>query len=142
MGRCQFSLRTLLASVALVGIGAALWVAEPSPQVGAIEVVLASRVPTLAAIVGLKTLGKSKTWWFGNAVTLAMLALLYTRECVTSVKEPGLSHLLFVERFATQFSLHFRGLLLMSVVYAPVVGLLCVLTQWLLVRPASAERKD
>jgi len=37
MGRCQFSLRTLL--VAVVGIGAALWIAEPSWQIGVVETV-------------------------------------------------------------------------------------------------------
>src|SRR6185437_6619039 len=50
----QFSLRMMLAAVAVVGIGAALWVAEPSWQVGVVELLLSAwllaSVATLAAL--------------------------------------------------------------------------------------------
>jgi hypothetical protein len=127
----QFSLRTLF--VAVVGIGAALWVAEPSPQVAAIEVVLALWVPTLAVIFGLKTAGNSRVCWLGVAFTLAAFAIAYSRECITLTKEPGLSLLLLAERFVMQFSVDFRGLLAVWAAYGSIVGILCVLAHWLFI---------
>lgn len=135
----QFSLRMLFVAVAVVGIGAALWVAEPSPQVGAIEVMLSLWVPTLAVIFGLKTAGKSRVCWLGVAFTLAMFAIAYSRECVTSIKEPGLPFLLLVEKFAMQFSVDFRGLLVVWAAYAPIVGILCVLAHWLIIQPLDPQ---
>lgn len=139
MSRFKFSLRTLLVSVAIFGIGAALWVAEPSPQVGAIEVMLTLWVPTLAAIFGLKTAGKSRVCWLGVAFTLAMFAIAYSRECVTSIKEPGLPFLLLVEKFAMQFSVNFRGLMAVWAAFAPAVGILCILAHWLFTRPLDPQ---
>ena len=52
MARVQFSLRMLLSAVAVVAIGAALWVAEPSWPLGLLQAlfVMAGIGPTICRI--------------------------------------------------------------------------------------------
>ena len=123
----QFSLRTLLAAVAIVGIGAALWVAEPSWWLGAIEFSLSAWVLASSGILLSHSTGKVKAFWLGVAV-----------ECImpTAIQiSVNASHFAWhFEGFVMNFSLGFRTTLLLWA-FAPVVGLLCVLTHWLLVRP-------
>jgi hypothetical protein len=64
----QFSLRTLLAAVAVVGIGAGLWIAEPSWQVGTIEVLLLAWVPASLVVLACNSTGRTKAWWIPGEV--------------------------------------------------------------------------
>ena len=57
MRRFQFSLRMMLAAVAVVGIGATLWVAEPSWQLGAFETLLLTFAPAASIILVINSGG-------------------------------------------------------------------------------------
>ena len=154
MARTQFSLRTLFAAVAVVGIGAALWVAEPSWQLGAIEALVLAWVPGSAVALAVHSVGKTKTFWIGFAAesiwpVLAYLPIIVGLSLhVIVLDETGVGGIPPSETLSVWFPRLLIGIshtlrpVLIAWAFAPVVGLLCVLTHWLLVRPASAEPKD
>jgi hypothetical protein len=76
MSRTQFSLRTLLAAVAAVGIGAASLVAEPTWQ----SLVALEFVSILYATIGLigvvETSGRVRSFWMGVSLPCGLAALL------------------------------------------------------------------
>lgn len=142
MGRMQFSLRMLFAAVAVVAIGAALWVAKPSWQNGAVEVVFVAWTLTSAAMGSANSTGKTKAFWMGVTVESVLPAIAWAflgsfGASTALVRSTSLKFELYLEILSQNFRL-----LLLAWAFAPVVGLLCVLTHRLLVRPASAERKD
>ena len=141
----RFSIHTLLAAVAVVGIGTALWVAEPSWQLGLIEALFLIWVPASAVILSINSCGKARAWWIGFAagcifgVKLLLLsdsgvANLFNLQ-IPAIRGP----LGRLQASATALSSGFRILLLLWLL-APIVGLLCVFTQWLLVRPPQGPQ--
>jgi hypothetical protein len=150
----QFSLRTLLAAVAVVGIGAALWTAEPSWKMGAVEFLLVPSVLASAAILTVRSKGTAKAFWMGCAVeciwpfvaylpAVLVLYFLEQLERSTEVELPDVrDDLLLFFGSLDGISYCFRPVLL-AWAFAPIVGLLCVLTHWLFIRSADpAEPKD
>ena len=133
----QFSLRTLLAAVAVVGIGAALWIAEPSWYVGAVESIFIAWVLASAAAMIVHTTGPAKAFWFGVGVQCALIIafLIQSRQLDVS----GLFGFDYFWAALRNLSYFFRPILV-AWAFAPIVGLLCVLTHWFLVRPR--EPKD
>ena len=132
MSRFQFSLRTLLAAVALVGIGAALWVAEPSWQVGAVEALLLAWVLGSVVALSVQSAGKLKTFWIGIGIeSILPIVILIAGGELFGYDDPNISYFQVV-----LFNLSYRfHPILVAWAFAPVVGLLCVFTHWLLVRP-------
>ena len=139
MSRTQFSLRTLLAAVAVVGIGAALWVAEPSWQLGAVEALLLAWVPGSAVVLSLHSTGKMRAFWIGCAINCLLLSIFAVAmgwfvglDVPPDENVPGyFGNTLFALAILSN---SFRTFLLIWA-FAPVVGLLCVFTHWLLIRP-------
>jgi hypothetical protein len=146
MSQMQFSIRTLLAAIAAVGIGAALWTAEPpSWQLGAVEALLMAWVLASTEMLRMNSMGKPKAFWAGFTAECKLVTFFYFL-CFVPVRNILLDADLFMSRplgtlgvLANSLSIHFRPLFL-SWAFAPVVGLLCVLTHWLLIRPP--EPKD
>ena len=140
----QFSLRTLLAAVAAVGIGAALWTAEPSWKVGAFEFLLLAWVPASAALLAAHSAGAARSWWIGITAESTLTTFIFFTHFVpletlifknSSALYTGLFYVAFniSESFRTALKLW---------AFAPIVGLLCVLTHWLFIRSADpAEPK-
>ena len=147
----QFSLRTLLAAVAAIGIGAALWVAEPSWQVGAVEFFLAPCVLGSATLLALHSSGRPNEFWTGVAAEIVWPILVYLpvallfslpHRAIGAVDTAALSFLHlpnWFPHFLVGMSETFRPVLL-AWAFAPIVGLLCVLMHWVLLRPP--EPKD
>ena len=139
----QFSLRTLLAAIAGVGIGAGLWVAEPSWQAGAVTALLLTWVPGSALALSMHSTGKSRTFWMVCAVHCVLMPLFLVRSGWFLGPDSELSES-FPEFWGNApytllvFSWNFLEFLLIWV-SAPVVGLLCVLTHWLLIRPPEPK---
>lgn len=143
MSRFQFSLRTMLAAVAVVGIGAALWVAEPSWQVGAVESLLLAWVPASAAVLSVHSIGKAKAFWMGVTAGCILppipLILVAPTKYDYSIIDLG-------PKFLGDFGFYLQILsgsfhvALVGWAFAPVVGLLCVLTHWLLIRPPQGPK--
>ena len=139
MSRFQFSIRSLFAAVAFVGIGAALWVAEPSWQLGAVEALLLAWVPGSAVALSVHSTGKMRTFWIGCAIECVLLSTFavalgwYIGPDIPPDET-------FPEYFGNApfamaiLSRSFQTFLLIWA-FAPVVGLLCVFTHWLLIRP-------
>lgn len=141
MGRFQFSLRTMLAAVAAMGIGAALWVAEPSWQLGAFEAVFVTWFLAIPLMFIARSSGAARAWWIGIAVESVFATASHTIAACSAFSIWG-----NVSDYPLQSqpdSLQWFGLrmaelfhpLLASWSLAPVVGLLCVATHWLFVRP-------
>lgn len=150
MLRSQFSLRTMLATVAVVGIGAALWVAEPSWQVGAVEFLLVPCVLASTAIISVHSTGRAKAFWFGFAAECAWPLVVYLPVAVgfslpdaiirdNAAVPPYLEVLGWFPIILVGISGDFRPVLL-AWAFAPLVGLLCVFTHWLLIRPAEGPQ--
>lgn len=143
MAQPQFSLRALLAAVAFLGIGAALWIAKPSWQVGAIETPIVAWVPASLIFLIANSTGRARAWWIGIAAgcmpALFFFLFFFLQTFTGPVRLSSVSwvKIWIFEELSNQFPF-----LLLAWAFAPVVGLLCVLTHWLLVRPASAEPKD
>ena len=140
MSRTQFSLRTLFAAVAVVGIGAALWVAEPSWQVGAVEFLLLAWVPASAAILCFHSNGKAKAFWSGVTSQCVLLTFFYIAYSKAFEFSPlDYTYPTYLSAFGAaplmliDLSRNFRPALT-AWAFAPIVGLLCVLTHWLVVR--------
>ena len=136
----QFSLRALLAAIAIVGIGAALWGAEPSWRLGAIEAFLLAWVPGSTAALSVHSIGRTKTFWIG--VTSACIFPPITLIIIGSMpydypilmSGPDTPRVLgLLEDYLRTLSLNFRTALI-SWAFSPVVGLLCVFTHWLFIR--------
>ena len=143
----QFSIRTLLTAVAVVAIGAALWVAEPSWQVGAFEALLLAWVPASAVVLSIYCDRKAKPFWIGVTAQCLLLALSYSSfllppEDSIWVTGPGvLGHPSFLETpfgLFTHLSSKFR-VALVAWAFAPVVGVLCVVTHRLFIRPPEPK---
>jgi hypothetical protein len=147
MGRFQFSLRMMLAAVAVVGIGAGLWVAEPSWQLGVVEALLLAWVPASAVLLSIQFTGKARAFWMGVAaecvwpilVCLSVAVLFSLGIVPVDSALPETPPLLtrpawWFPGFLFDLSEHFLPVLL-AWAFAPVVGLLCVLTHWLFIRP-------
>jgi hypothetical protein len=141
MSRTQFSVRHLLAVIAVVGIGAALWVAERSWQAGAAELLLTSVILPAIVILSVKSTGRAKAFWLGLAIESVSSSIVWfvsvgIRMCdhpygVDTALEKLQLALLFLTR-------DFRSLLL-AWLFGPVGGLLCMFTYWLMAH--SADRK-
>jgi hypothetical protein len=132
----QFSLRTLLVAVAAVGIGAALWTAEPSWQLGVVEGLLLVLVPATAIALAVHSTGTATTWWIGIATASAAVAILAFLHSTTLLGYDPIivkSPLVNLMQFARALSFGFRSAML-AWAFAPVVGLLCVFTHWLFIR--------
>ena len=145
MAKIQFSIRTLLASVAAVGIGAALWVAEPSWYVGAMECLLLAWVSTSAAIISVNSKGKAKPFWMGVAYECVWTVLI-SSFAAASMPYDGLfspatfpAFLGYLSPFFFGMSIHFRPTLT-AIAFAPALGLLCVFTHCLLIRPPQGPK--
>ena len=134
----QFSLRTLLAAAAAVGIWAALWVAEHSWQVGAIESICVAWILASAATLIVHTTGKAKAFWLGVGIqcTLSVAVLIVGGDLFGHTY----NDYNFLQMILHRLSCEFQPVLLAWAV-APVVGLLCVLTHWLLIRPPQGPQE-
>jgi len=138
MNGYQFSLRTLLAAVAVVGIGVALWVAEPSWQLGAVEALVLAWVMASTALLATISTGLARAWWAGIAAE-SMLAVFFFFAFFMrhlSIRGSFDSETWMATFFFGEVSTNFH-LLLIGWAFAPVVGLLCVLTHWLFIRSAG-----
>lgn len=153
MGRMQFSLRILLAAVAVVGIGAALWTAQPSWQVGILQTSFVLALPACVTVGAMQWSGHCRAFCVGLSFATTIPAVIFllrvTNESAVLIVDSAVAGIP-LETSGEEMQL-LRGLSLSSSLFklaagqwafAPVVGLLCVFTHWLLVRPASAERKD
>jgi hypothetical protein len=137
----QFSLRMMLAAVAVVGIGAALWVAEPSWQVGAIELTFSGWVLASAVLLSINSKTNAKAWWVGVLVHCVMSVFIY---CITlyptfleNANDPIIRPVVSlapIKWVSLTFSTYIRSLLV-GFATAPVLGIICVLTHWLFIRP-------
>lgn len=144
MSRFQFSLRMLLVAVAVVGIGAALWRAEASWQAGAIEFLLVAWVVATVAMMSVNAKGRAKAFWMGVTTECVWPVLGYLPVVgffsLNGVIESGhpvppfLDTLDWFPLFLIGMSDSFRPVLL-AWAFAPVIGLLCIFTHWLLARP-------
>ena len=132
----QFSIRTLLAAVAVVGIGAALWVAEPSWKLGAFEALVLIWVPTSAIVLVVNSMGKAKTFWIGIAASCVATSLCFVRYAMPIESYSTYSGML--QYLAYHISDRFWSVLL-AWAFAPVVGLLCAFTHWLFIRPPEPK---
>ncbi len=147
MGRFNYSLRTLLATVAALGIGAALWMAEPSWQIGLVETLFLICVPASAVILSVNSSGKARAWWVGIAAGCIFGINLYLPSDAGVVNvftlyanpNPAATPLARLQAIAKSLSSEFQVLLLLWS-FAPVVGLLCVFTHWLLIRPPQGPQ--
>ena len=133
----QFSLRMMLAAVAVVGIGAGLWVAEPSWQVGVAEALIVAWTLTSAVILTVHSRGKARAFWMGCAgqcITAACFLPQFVLKIAPFGEFPEFLGML--PYLTDALSNNFRCFLV-AWAFAPVVGLLCVFTHWLFVRPAD-----
>src|SRR6185312_8886714 len=78
----QFSLRMMLAAIAVVGIGAGLWVAEPSWHVGSVEFFLVPWVLASTTLLSVHSTQKIKAFWMGVAAECIWPVLVYLPVCV------------------------------------------------------------
>lgn len=126
----------LLAVIAVVAIGAALWTAEPSWLVGAVELSVSAWL--LASVVTLiaHSRGKAKVFWLGVAVECATPMGIHAALAYVATLE---RRAWYFDAFLINLSIGFRTVLLLWA-FAPLVGLLCVLTHRLFIR--SPEPKD
>jgi hypothetical protein len=140
MSQTQFSIRTLLAAIAAVGIGAALWVAEPSWQLGVIEALVLAWITASAVLLTANSIGLARAWWAGIAAE-SMLAIIFVIPFFPRsllVRGPFDSDTWVASYLFKALSSQFH-LLLIAWAFAPVVGLLCVFTHWLLIRPPEPK---
>jgi hypothetical protein len=142
MSRTQFSLRSLLAAIGAVGVGAALWMAEPSWQVGAGAAFLLVFLPAAALTLAVHSTGIAKTWWTGLAVSTAFTSIfLLIRSAMLLAYDSAIVVTLWADLmgFAGALSYNFRSALVCWA-FSPIVGLLCVFTHWLLIRPLQGPQ--
>ena len=144
----QFSLRALLAAIAIVGIGAALWVAEPSWQVGILQTSFVLALPACVTVAAIQADRASRAFYMGLAFATTIPAVIYLLQLAneslvlivdiaaagipseTSYKETQLLR-------GLSSSCPFFKLAVSEWAFAPVVGFLCVLTHWLFIRSAG-----
>ena len=128
----QFSLRTLFAAVAVVGIAVALWVARPSWQLGMVEIVCLAFVPASAIILAVNSTGNRKAWWIGITAQCLLAEFGFVHLAIQQAN--WYESIYMLKLLAAAISDRFR-MLLLAWAFAPVVGLLCVFMHWVLVRP-------
>lgn len=122
----QFSLRTLLAAVAVVGIGAALWVAEPSWQAGLAGLFAVLIIPAFSLVAIANTKRYAHTFFIGFFVP----AICFAFFCVGTMTEHwwnggrGETYLQWVHMLEG-VSLHLHLYITAPVIF-PIVGLCCV----------------
>lgn len=140
MGRFNYSLRSLLAAIAVVGIGAALWVAEPSWKLGAVEALLLAWVLGSVVALSVHSNGRVRTFWIGvGSECVLPIAVLTVGGDLFGYDIDGYD---FLQVILHRLSFEFHPVLL-AWAFAPVVGLLCVFTHWLFIRSAGpAEPRD
>ena len=143
----QFSLRTLLAAVAIVGIGAALWVAEPSWQVGILQTFFVLALPACVTVAAMQLSGNSRAFCVGLSFATTIAAVMFifhlTLECRNLIgtvagvfeSDEGVRWLHGLSLTSQLFKLA-----AFQWAFAPVVGLLCVFTHWLLIEPPQGPR--
>ena len=136
MGRFKFSLRILLAAV---GIGAALWVAEPSWQVGAIEGVLLVIIPVLTIRFARRSRGKARAWWegVGMACLCSILIFFYlysVRMHAPFAEAPITSPVASSTTFLANLSARFRFIIAFWA-FAPAVGVFFIVMHRLIGPP-------
>lgn len=137
MTSIQFQRRIVATTAVLLCTGAALWVAEPSWQVGALECFLFGWVPSSAAILSANSTGKGKAFWLGFAVEAALPPSIYLARFGAPMfiaKPIGLDF----PHFLVDFSRVFRPVLMLWA-FAPFVGLLCVGTHWFFVQQPQSN---
>lgn len=149
MSRTQFSLRTLLAAVAAVGIGAALWTTEPSWPIGLLQSLFVMAAPACIFVAAMHCRGASRFFWLGVAFAGTISAATYfyqlANECRVLIADRHWTHVpvgtqqFFLPEGLASSSIFFK-LTLIQWSVAPVVGLLCVFTHWLLVRPPQGPQ--
>ena len=131
----RFSLGAIFAAIAFVAGYAGLWIARPSWQLGFVEALLAFAVPVTALSAAWKANSHART--FLLAIALVAMAPLAGQIDFAAHKQ-----ITFVATTTGAYpilELDFRGALLacsesfritlVAWAFAPVVGLLCVLTQ-------------
>lgn len=130
----------LLTAVAVVGIVAILWFAEPSWQVGAIDCLMLGWVPASAAVLSASSSGKARAFWIGFVAESILPPTLFASffGFDTPVFEDFQPYLGLFRAFLTNLSANFRTVLLLWT-FAPVAGLLCVFTHWLSERRAEPK---
>jgi hypothetical protein len=131
----------MLAAVAVVGIGAALWVAKPSWQVGAVEALLLALLPATAAMMSVSSTGKARAFWIGVTSQLALTTILMKDVFPTGwfVLDADNDQFYSIRGFVTSLSFNFHNVLLFWL-SAPVVGVLCAGVHWLLIRPPQGPK--
>jgi hypothetical protein len=144
----QFSLRMLFAAVAVTGIGGALWVAEPSWQVGILQTFLVLALPACGTVAAMQLSGPSRAFCVGLsfATTIAAATFMFHLTHACKPELFGVVAGIFESNEGMQWR---RGLSSTSSsfkaaafqwAFAPVVGLLCVLTHWLLIQLPQGPR--
>jgi hypothetical protein len=126
----------MLAAVAVVGIGAGLWRAEPSWQVGAVESILVAWILATAATLIVSSTGKAKAFWIGVGIecTLPIAVLIAGGDLFGHVAGNVVNYFHVLHRLSYRFPP-----ILVAWAFAPVVGLLCVFTHWLFIHPPDPK---
>ncbi len=133
MSRLQPSLRKTLPVVAVVALGAIFWMARPSWQVGAAEILFLICVPALAWTRAVRSTGNAKDWWTGVAIectgAIPLLYFLY-EQYLQAPFTPGAFTSLAAESSLFLFNLSDRfHSLLLAWGPAPLAGLLYVIVR-------------
>lgn len=116
--------------------------AEPSWQVGALECLLLGWVPACGTIISVHSIGKARAFWIGATIEAILPPVIYLAAFIgfdSPVFEDFLPSLGYFRVFLANLATHFRPVLALWA-FAPIVGLLCVLTHWLLVRPPQGPQ--
>ncbi len=144
MGHFRYSLRSLLAAAAVVGIGAALWIAEPSWRLGALEALLLVFVPAAAITFAVHSTRTVRAWWIGIATGSAFTTMLLFLQSTMLLAYDSMiveSPWADLMRFAGALSFNFRSAIL-AWALAPIVGVLCALTHYLLTSTPTNAGED
>jgi hypothetical protein len=144
----QFSLRLLLAAIAAVGIGAALWAAEPSWQVGILQSLVVMAAPACILTAAMHQQGANRAFLLGATFVATISTVTYSyqlaNECRVLLDRNWTSLPVGTQQMFLPDGLKASSVLFKHALFqwsfAPFVGLFCVFTHWLLLRPP--EPKD
>lgn len=149
MRALQFSIRRLLGAVAAVGIGAALWSAQRSWQVGLLQALLVMAMPACIFIAAMHRKGASRAFLLGVAFVATSSSVNYFYQLANSCRGTWMDSSIAGMASIARPTFFPQGLAESPVFFkialfqwslAPFVSLLCVFTHWLFVR--SAEPKN